>query len=146
MGREARRVPPGWVFPEGKNLFDGVDFNEKLRLWHENNDKWNRGEYPEYATDKCKTMTYEEWDGGPPDPKYHMPIWTREEATHWQMYENTTEGTPISPVFADPMSMCVWLAENNASAFADATRTAEEWMMIVKDRGKSLPIFTKRIE
>ena len=90
-------------------------------------------------------MTYEDWDGGPPDPKYHMPTWTREEATHWQMYENTSEGSPISPVFADPMSMCVWLAENNASAFADATRTAEEWMMIVKDRGMSLPVFTKRI-
>ena len=27
-----------------------------------------------------------------------MPQWTETEATHFQMYENVTEGTPISPV------------------------------------------------
>ena len=45
-------------------------------------------------------QTYAEYAGDRPDPQEYMPQWPVAQCTHWQMYEEVTEGTPVSPVFS----------------------------------------------
>jgi len=40
-----------------------------------------------------------------------MPRWAAEEATCYQVYENVTEGTPVSPVFDSLDDMRGWLVD-----------------------------------
>lgn len=75
-----------------------------------------------------------EWHGARPDPEDYMPDWPEEERTHYQMYETTSEGTPISPVFATPEELARWCADNGASAFADMTMSYEEWLAVAGGR------------
>jgi len=57
-----------------------------------------------------------------------MPTWTPEEATHYQMYETCSEGTPISPPCATVEELARWLADNKASACGSMTATYEQWL------------------
>jgi hypothetical protein len=57
-----------------------------------------------------------------------MPDWPKEQRTHYQMYETTTEGTPISPVMDSPESLARWLVDNNAASFGPCTATYEQWL------------------
>ena len=55
--------------------------------------------------------------------------WQREEPPKgkgFQLWENTSEGSPISPVFSSLEGLCSW-AENNATTFASFKVTAKEW-------------------
>jgi hypothetical protein len=131
MGREIRRVPPGWQHPmqpcrhepwsggcreARKNggqcyrpLYDR-DFETEVKEWKENFAKWERGERPAYF-DPATDGHYEfwEWDGGPPDRESYRPKWSAEEATHYQMYETVSEGTPVSPVFETLEQLENWM-------------------------------------
>jgi len=78
---------------------------------------------------------YEWWAGERPTepvPDSYMPDWSESERTHWMMYEDTSEGTPISPAFATPEELAFWLAENGASAFAGMTATYEQWLATIR--------------
>jgi len=44
----------------------------------------------------------------------------------YQLWEDVSEGSPISPVFKTIDELCEW-AENNATTFADYKTTKEEW-------------------
>ena len=59
-----------------------------------------------------------------------MPLWPEREATHFMMYENTSEGTPISPAFATPEELARWLANTKASAFADQGASYKAWLRV----------------
>jgi len=48
------------------------------------------------------------------------------------MYEDTSEGTPISPAFATPEELARWLVDNNASAFGDSTGSYEVWLRVAR--------------
>ena len=51
----------------------------------------------------------------------------------YQLWENCSEGSPVSPVFKTLKKLCQW-AENNATTFANFKATAAEWeKMLVKD-------------
>jgi hypothetical protein len=51
----------------------------------------------------------------------------------YQLWGTTSEGEPMSPVFNNLNDLCTW-CEYNATTFADATATAEEWKsMLSKD-------------
>lgn len=79
--------------------------------------------------------TYEWWAGDVPRkpvPEDYMPDWPEAERTHWMMYEDTSEGTPISPAFATPEELARWLADNGASSFGDMTATYEQWLATCK--------------
>ena len=57
--------------------------------------------------------------------------WTPEEPPSgegWQMWETTSEGSPISPVFATAEDLAHWLAETGASSFGAMTATYEQWL------------------
>jgi hypothetical protein len=57
-----------------------------------------------------------------------MPNWPAEQRTHYMMYEDTSEGTPISPAFETPEELARWLVDNKASAFSDMTADYEHWL------------------
>jgi hypothetical protein len=124
MGREVRRVHPDWVHPRDKNgrhipLFEGDAYKEKLDGWIE-------------MASREGEKVADEWFGSKPDPSDYMPKWTAEEATYYMMYEDTTEGTPISPAFATIEELARWLSDNGASAFGYMTASYEAWLNTCK--------------
>ena len=51
----------------------------------------------------------------------------------WQLWETTSEGSPISPVFATAEELAAW-CEGNATTFANCRASKEQWLkMIDKD-------------
>lgn len=81
-----------------------------------------------------KVATYEWWAGDRPEapnPLHYMPDWPAEQRTHYMMYEDTSEGTPLSPAFATPEELARWLADTGASAFAGETATYEQWLAMI---------------
>jgi hypothetical protein len=116
MSRAVRRVPNDWQHPK----------DERGRY----RPMFDRG----FATDLA------EWDNEDPDEREnsrpcehdYMPVWSDAERTHFQMYEETSEGTPISPVMETPEALARWLVDNNASAFGGSTATYEAWLRIAQ--------------
>lgn len=148
MGREVRTVPANWQHPKDKNGYIPLCANgntkfskplsELIAEWDEAAAKWQEGLRQNYGhgekwipnTD-CESETYAEYAGDRPDEKDYMPFWPESERTHLQMYEDTTEGTPISPVMATPEELAHWLADNGASAMGSHTASYESWLATI---------------
>ncbi len=145
MGRQLRMVAKNWKHPKDKNgnyipLLDG-NFKEILANYKEGEERWISGfrksyTYPDFQwvkkEDKYKEMSYAEWDSGRPVKKDYMPQWTEKEKTHIQLYENTTEGTPISPVFkASEIEKLAEYAAENCTTFADYKASKKEWLKMI---------------
>lgn len=144
MGREIRRVPADWEHPrqacphsswaggcsEAKAhdgrcfqpLYD-KSFREAANDWKAEYAKWERGERPDYCTSDNRHLEFWEWDGGPPDRKYYRPDWPDGAATHYQVYETVSEGTPVTPHFATKAELIEYLVSNGD--YWDQHRTAE---------------------
>lgn len=157
MGREVRRVPKNWEHPkkaDGKNykpLFGG-SVSAMQEDWDIGKAKWEEGFRENFSSKEWvprepdETHTWEEWTGKRPDPADYMPDWKPEERTHYQMYENTSEGTPISPVCESPEELARWLTDTKASAFADMTASYEQWLSVCKGRYAPSAVITVRGE
>lgn len=105
MGREIRMVPPGWEHPR-----DAKGNYEPLM----------KGPFSKRLADwKEGFVRFEEWPEG--------------TATMLCMYEDTSEGTPISPAFETPEKLARWLADNKASAFGGMTATYEQWLATCRE-------------
>lgn len=107
------------------------DFAARLAEWLEAKAKWDAGERPDWLS-KPDEATFDDMEGGRPDPSDWMPQWSEAEATHMQMYEDTSEGTPISPVWSadDPAGLARWLVSNRVSMFGGGVGTYEQWLRI----------------
>src|SRR6267154_2667531 len=117
MSLAVRRVPPDWVHPKDEDgyyrpLYDGADYERRAREWDQQAAKWQAGLRGIYgATDSVSTeaerrgLTYAEFECDRPDPKGYTPQWPASDCTHWQMYEEVTEGTPVSPVCDSPEAL-----------------------------------------
>lgn len=139
MGREVRRVPKNWEHPmvemdryvNGRvqkvmghqPMFD-EDFESAMDEWY--------AKFKAYAPADHDNEPYWEYNGAPPDPAYYRPKWSDAERTHLMMYEDTSEGTPISPAFETPEELARWLVDNEASSFAGMTATYEQWLRVCK--------------
>ncbi|WP_454629580.1 hypothetical protein [Bradyrhizobium cenepequi] len=73
-----------------------------------------------------------------PDPVSHMPAWPTEARTHWQLYEVTTEGTPVSPPCASARELAKWLADNRIEV-GGFTGTEKQWRAAI-ERGGLIPV------
>lgn len=139
MGRQLRRVPKYWEHPKDENgrykpMFDR-SFREEAEEWLSECFLWRKGEHPDQLKGYGKSCSYYwQYAGNPPKEDYYRPDWSEKEATHYQMYESTSEGTPISPVFANIEDLAHWLADTRASAFADFTATYEEWLAVCNEQ------------
>jgi len=145
MGRELRRVSANWQHPKNEigryiPLLKG-DFLLQLKEWEEENEQWKKGFRSDFNGGwKPKELdelnfSFEEWDVEKPVKEDYMPNWKEEELTHIQLYENTSEGTPISPIFLESEfeKLCEYASEN-CSTFASFKATKEEWKsMLEKD-------------
>lgn len=124
MGREVRRVPATWVHPRDDRgsyvpMYEGEKYERSRDEWIE---KLNT-EGMQAAID---------WCGNPPDINHYMPNWPESERTHYMMYEDTSEGTPISPAFATPEELARWLADTGASSFGSSTASYDAWLRIAQ--------------
>jgi len=145
MSRECRRVSANWQHPKDSSgryipLHDR-DFEAELVEWLEEKGQWARGLRQIYAPvgwiprKPEDGESYEKWNGECPCQDDYMPNWPDDIRTHYQMYETTSEGTPISPVMASPEELAHWLADNGASAFAGMTATYEQWLRTIVGSG-----------
>jgi hypothetical protein len=145
MGREVRRVRGDWQHPKEwkagvrgleeryKPLFPGENYRRRVDEWDEECAKWKAGWRPEHCDDpESQAMYYEQWAGQRPHRDDYMPDWPTEQRTHLMMYEDTSEGTPISPAFKTPEELARWLADNGASAFGDMTASYEQWLAVAR--------------
>ena len=122
MGREVRRVPADWEHPKNylgkyEPLYDRL--SDAVETFRKNIEKMGLLEALDYH-------------GGGPNPADYMPDWPEDKRTHLMMYEDTTEGTPISPAFETPEELARWLADSGASSFGSDTATYEQWLPICK--------------
>jgi len=119
MGREVRRVPADWDHPSenlrSTPLMEGygatvIEFE---------------------AMQKEKGLQEAiDWFGSAPDKNKYMPDWAEEEKTHYQMYENVSEGTPVSPPMESPEKLAQWLVDNNGDAGAGGTASYKGWLRV----------------
>ena len=109
MGSVIRRVPPNWEHPtyteENKTLYSRVDEYMPMRdrtIEQELSDRederflWENNVHPHQSISLSET--FDEYAGGDPDPLYYRPAYD-EPASWWQVYENVSEGTPVTPPF-----------------------------------------------
>lgn len=73
------------------------------------------------AIDPAVQEQYEAWK--PTDPP---------TGDGYQLWETTSEGSPVSPVFGTLRELCVW-CENNATTFGGYRTTADEWERMLAD-------------
>lgn len=124
MGREVRRVPSTWQHPmdeQRPNRYKPLHEGER----YESSAK----EFMEKANAEGLQAAID-WCGQAPDANDYMPNWPESERTHYMMYEDTSEGTPISPAFATPEELARWLTDHNASSFGGMTATYEQWLHV----------------
>ena len=122
MGREVRRVPANWEHP--KNQQDHYD--PLMENYAE-----AAADFKELVSTDGLQSAMDEW-GYEPDKSDYMPDWTDDEKTHFMMYEDTSEGTPISPAFETPEELAKWLTVTGASAFADNKGTYGGWLRVAR--------------
>jgi hypothetical protein len=118
MGREIRRVPKGWEHPRGeRGLFVPLhdeDYGTAISEWIDNHQKWLRGEHEDQIADPALKSQYQyfaQWAGGPPNVAEYRQRWESEPVCY-QLYENVSEGTPVSPVFETPEALIDYLVAN----------------------------------
>lgn len=108
MSREIRRVPKDWEHPIDESggyqpIFDETYLQCVLGHFDE---------LPWYLKHPCYIK---EWFECFPDRAYCRPRFRKGTATHYQIYENVSEGTPISPIFYILADLIEWLIEKGYS-------------------------------
>lgn len=116
MGYTIRRVPKDWNHPKDsrgyyKPLYD-QDYETESNLWKDGYVKfYKRG------MDKQLNCEYWEYGGMPPDSEFYRPKWDSKQCTNYMLYENTSQGTPVSPSFENINDLTKWFYENQVSLF-----------------------------
>lgn len=118
----ARRDGFGWTFWSERCLRDGKPYDE----WPDHEPVTVRD------ADHLHELLTAYHERQRPDRDDYMPDFPEGTATGWCMYETTSEGTPISPVFDTPEALARWLADTGASAFGGRTATYEQWLSTIR--------------
>jgi hypothetical protein len=86
-----------------------------LNEWWHNHQMWLAGTHPKqlkYPEEAKKYRFYAEFTGNPPNIELYNPVkWSEKEKVCFQLYENVTEGTPVSPVFDTLKDTENWLVD-----------------------------------
>jgi hypothetical protein len=139
--RGVRRVPATWQHPKDSNdqhiPLCGGSYSRDVAKWDEEAAQWENGFVRDAlgATWEPKgdehDMPFEEWHGPRPEQSDYMPDWPSAERTHYQMYEDTSEGMPISPVMDSPEALAQWLADHNETGFGAIVLDYEDWLVMI---------------
>lgn len=125
MGNEIRRVPADWVHPvytkETANdprrigqfipLHDD-DYETAAEAWMQNYALWREGNHPDQGKSWADQKYFWDYDPPPSQDVYRERKWSESEATHYQMYQTVSEGSPVSPVFATLQELAEYLIAN----------------------------------
>jgi hypothetical protein len=122
MGVEIRRVPPGWIHPEDGDgnciPMHDEDYESAGLQWIKDLMAWERGDHPDRKkADIAACRFFWDWVRQPPDDRACRPKFEA-EPTCYQLYENTSEGTPISEVFATLDELAEYLTARGHSVKA----------------------------
>lgn len=121
----------------GKNPVDGLGFGgSDYKIFHKllevagirNKDDEKAGSKWGY----CQVCNGENID---PAVKAQYDSWVEQEPPKgegFQLWETTSEGSPVSPVFPTLDALCAW-CEKNATTFADNKTSAENWKKMLGD-------------
>lgn len=128
MGREVRMVPRNWQHPTAYRDFRDPHskvFKPLFCGWKDDVAKFEKMLKAGKSVEDCL-----HYFGGPSPSDYMDSEWEAEglKPELYVMYENTSEGTPISPAFETIEELARWLADNGASAFGGMTATYEQWL------------------
>lgn len=134
MGRELRRVPLDFDYPLGK-VWYGF-FIDRISTCIDTKDNPSCEQCKKMAEIKGIPMT----DYGCPDFDTYLaePMKKLKELLSpptgdgYQLWETTTEGSPMSPVFATLDELCGW-CEKNVSVYANFKVTKEEWRKMLEN-------------
>lgn len=131
MGREIRHVSKNWEHPKRINKYNSeegfrpmydhdfkesyIDFEKDLKEWYQEYEAFEKGKIFELkhkneVYSKANGNTYEDWAGeppSPPNPYNYMPT-----GEWYQLFENVSEGTPLSPPFETKEELVEWLTNN----------------------------------
>lgn len=155
MGRELRQVPMGWEHPKHERwngslgihewrlspLFDTA-YPEALDEWIKDYNLWIEGLHPQNGS----YQYYWDWAGDPPHSENYRPEWTADQLKNmgYCVYENVSEGTPVSPIFKTKKEVQAWLIEHGHSEEAAAQFSEQEWApsmtMIIEKSPKKVTI------
>ena len=102
MGREVRRVPADWEHP-----------------------KDSEGNYIPVLDQPYDPIADPE-EFGVYGARDFRPNWTSEEMTHYQWYEDVSEGTPMSPPFATEAELVDYIVEHGDPVYGAITRQQAE--------------------
>lgn len=136
MGRQIRRVPPEWEHPTRKDwpdpsprfipLLNG-SFDEECDDWYSQAEQWTKGDHPHQIEEKNGSNDqlyrenphlrpslhkyYHEYGGSHPGRRsdYMEHFIAGRECTHWQLYEDVSEGTPVGPIFSAREDLIEWM-------------------------------------
>lgn len=139
MGHVARRVPLDWEHPKDADeqfipLHDGSGLTERQAAWDAESRKWDEGLRDDFHGGWIRKnaaeqdMDFAEWSGKRPDPAEHMPEWPADKRVGWMMYEDVTEGTPLSPVCTTPIHLAAWMSRH---AEWVTGRSYEDWLATI---------------
>ena len=139
MSREVRRVPADWQHPITYRRPDGwirrghIHFVGLFGKDYETELAQHETEHSEHRN--CDhDDSYCAYEEERPEPeRWYMPKWTDEERTHLQLYETTTEGTPVSPVFATEEDLVRFLVDEG-EWFSDRRYEDDSARLLVSSR------------
>ena len=123
MGREIRRVLVGWEHPKNDN--------GRPRPLHGRSYVKAAADFMEIANRDGLQAVIDE-RGSAPDADDYMPEIPDGADVLLAMYEDTTEGTPISPAFKTPEEVARWCADSGASLFGYDEGTYDQWLRIAR--------------
>ena len=117
MGREIRRVPSDWEHPRytKENANRTQDIGSYMAIHDQDYQSACEEWYQKAASFQPigESQWYHEYEGNPPSwDSYRERRWTPEEATHYQVYETVTEGTPLTPVFGSKEELIEYLVKH----------------------------------
>jgi hypothetical protein len=129
MGRELRRVPMDFDYPLNKVWYGYYD-----KYYHFCHNSYSAGCEGCKAYARIKGIPME--DEGCPDfvKFYNLPELQVDppEGEGYQLWETTSEGSPVSPVFSTLDELCEW-CEGNATTFGHFKTTKEKWKQMLDD-------------
>jgi hypothetical protein len=131
MGREIKRVPLDFDWPLGE-IWPGFTFSlcSNMDRYFE---KLNRGERCNLCRYYAHLMEFAIADYGCPIVSFQQPP----NGDGYQLWETTSEGSPMSPVFKMPNELAKWLVDNKISACGSMTCTYDEWLKFIKKSGRA---------
>lgn len=138
MSREVRRVPLDWDHPRRPDGHYQPMRDKPLSVavaeWQE-----------EVATYPNLVAALEAGEASP-DPEYYRPEWPASAVLGFQIYEDVSEGTPLSPVFATAEELVEWLTHPQAVGIGGEViaMTSEAARRFVADGWAPSMVYTDR--